>query len=89
VITATLPRQHTTAAGKPAAPRRYGRWDRMARVLRFIRVSSGRRYRVELILVPLVLGLLGKIVGGIIVFFIAIGFVPGIIIGWLLGRTTS
>lgn len=44
---------------------------------------------MELILVPLVLGLLGKIVGGIIVFFIAIGFVPGIIIGWLLGRTTS
>jgi hypothetical protein len=36
----------------------------------------------------LVMGLLGKIVGGVIILFIAIGFIPGILIGWFVGRAT-
>lgn len=35
---------------------------------------------------PLTVALFGKIVAGVVIFFIAIGFIPGIIIGWLIGR---
>lgn len=35
---------------------------------------------------PLTVALFGKIVAGVIIFFIAVGFIPGIIIGWLIGR---
>ncbi|HZU13735.1 MAG TPA: hypothetical protein VFB58_12920 [Chloroflexota bacterium] len=35
---------------------------------------------------PLMIGLFGKIVAGVVIFFIAIGFIPGVIIGWLVGR---
>ncbi len=30
--------------------------------------------------------LVGKIVGGLVVLFLVIGFVPGLVIGWLFGR---
>ena len=43
---------------------------------------------MELLLSVPTLFLLGKIVGGIILFFIAVGFVPGLIVGWLFGRLT-
>ena len=37
---------------------------------------------------PVMLGLFGKVVGGVIIFFLAIGFIPGIIIGWFIGKST-
>jgi hypothetical protein len=36
----------------------------------------------------LVMGLLGKIVAGVVILFIAIGFIPGVLIGWFVGRAT-
>lgn len=32
--------------------------------------------------------LLGKVVGGVVIFLLAIGFIPGLIIGWIAGRMT-
>lgn len=43
---------------------------------------------MELLVDPIVLGLLGKIVGGVIILFLVIGFVPGLIVGWFFGRMT-
>jgi hypothetical protein len=37
---------------------------------------------------PIVMSLFGKIVGGVIIFLLAIGFIPGIIIGWFIGKAT-
>ena len=37
---------------------------------------------------PVMLSIFGKIVGGAVVLLLAIGFIPGLIIGWLLGRNT-
>jgi hypothetical protein len=44
--------------------------------------------RMELSLFDPTIFLLGKIVGGIIVLFLVIGFVPGVVVGWLFGRMT-
>ncbi len=33
--------------------------------------------------------LVGKIVGGVVVLFLVIGFVPGLVIGWFAGRMTG
>lgn len=38
---------------------------------------------------PMTVALLGKIVGGVIVFFLAIGFIPGVIVGWFVGRVAG
>jgi F0F1-type ATP synthase membrane subunit a len=43
---------------------------------------------MELLTDPVALGLFGKIVGGIVIFFIAIGFVPGLLIGWFVGKAS-
>lgn len=43
---------------------------------------------MEVLTDPVALSVFGKIVGGVVIFFIAIGFVPGIIIGWFVGKTT-
>ena len=42
----------------------------------------------SLIADPIVASVLGKIVGGVIVLFLAIGFIPGIIVGWFIGKAT-
>jgi hypothetical protein len=43
---------------------------------------------MELATDPVALGLLGKIVGGVIIFFLAVGFIPGLLIGWPIGKAT-
>jgi hypothetical protein len=43
---------------------------------------------MELITDPIALGIFGKIVGGVIVFFLAVGFIPGLLIGWFIGKAT-
>jgi hypothetical protein len=43
---------------------------------------------MELLHDPIALSLFGKVVGGVIVFFLAIGFIPGLIIGWFVGKAT-
>jgi hypothetical protein len=37
---------------------------------------------------PIVVGLLGKIAAAAVILLLAIGFVPGIIIGWFVGKAT-
>lgn len=37
---------------------------------------------------PIMLSVFGKIVGGAVVLLLAIGFIPGIIIGWFIGKST-
>jgi hypothetical protein len=59
----------------------------VARVL-LLYVRVQRRYGMELLNDPVVLSLFGKVVGGVIFFLLAIGFVPGLIIGWLVGKAT-
>lgn len=36
---------------------------------------------------PIMLSLLGKIVGGTIILFAIIFFIPGLIIGWFVGKS--
>jgi hypothetical protein len=43
---------------------------------------------MELLNDPVVLSLFGKVVGGVILLLLAIGFIPGLIIGWLVGKAT-
>jgi hypothetical protein len=43
---------------------------------------------MELFNDPVVLSIFGKVVGGVIFFLLAIGFIPGLIIGWLVGKAT-
>lgn len=33
--------------------------------------------------------LVGKVIGGVVVLFLVIGFVPGLVIGWLFGRMSG
>ena len=42
----------------------------------------------SLITDPVMLGLFGKIVAGVVIFFLAIGFIPGVIVGWFIGKAT-
>jgi len=37
---------------------------------------------------PVAMSLLGKAAGAVIIFFLVIGFIPGIVVGWLLGKAT-
>lgn len=37
---------------------------------------------------PVLLSVLGKIAAGAVILLLAVGFIPGVIIGWLLGKAT-
>lgn len=37
---------------------------------------------------PIFLSILGKIAAGAVILLLVVGFVPGIIIGWFLGKAT-
>jgi len=37
---------------------------------------------------PVVMSLLGKIAAGAVIFLLIVGFIPGVIIGWLVGKAT-
>ena len=37
---------------------------------------------------PVVLSLLGKIAAGAVVFLLLVGFIPGVIIGWFVGKAS-
>lgn len=44
---------------------------------------------MDILLDPVVVGLLGKILAGVVILLLAIGFVPGVIVGWIAGRITK
>jgi hypothetical protein len=37
---------------------------------------------------PVVMSILGKIAAGAVILLLLIGFIPGIIIGWFVGKST-
>jgi hypothetical protein len=37
---------------------------------------------------PIVMSLLGKIAAGAVILLLLVGFIPGVIIGWLVGKAT-
>jgi hypothetical protein len=37
---------------------------------------------------PIVMSILGKIAAGAVILLLLIGFIPGIIIGWFVGKST-
>ena len=43
---------------------------------------------MELLHDPIALSFFGKLVGGVIIFLLAIGFIPGLVIGWFVGKST-
>lgn len=43
---------------------------------------------MEFLTDPVMMSFFGKLVAGVVIFFLVVGFVPGIIIGWLLGKST-
>jgi hypothetical protein len=43
---------------------------------------------MELLQDPIALSIFGKVVGGVIILFLAIGFVPGLLVGWFIGKST-
>lgn len=36
---------------------------------------------------PIAMSLLGKIAAGAVIFLLVVGFIPGIIIGWFVGKS--
>ncbi len=43
---------------------------------------------MELLADPVALGVFGKIVAGTVIFFLALGFIPGVLVGWFVGKRT-
>lgn len=43
---------------------------------------------MEIFMSLVYLGLFGKIVAGAVILLLAIGFIPGVIIGWFVGKST-
>ena len=43
---------------------------------------------MESLMDPVLLSIFGKIVGGVVILLLAVGFIPGLIIGWLVGHNT-
>jgi hypothetical protein len=37
---------------------------------------------------PVFLSILGKIAAAAVIFLLVVGFIPGVIIGWLVGKAT-
>lgn len=44
---------------------------------------------MDMMLLDPSLFLVGKIIGGVVILFLVIGFVPGLVIGWFLGRMSG
>lgn len=38
---------------------------------------------------PVLLSIFGKILKGAVILLLVVGFVPGVIVGWLFGRASS
>lgn len=37
---------------------------------------------------PVLLSVLGKIAAGAVILLLIVGFIPGVVVGWLLGKAT-